>query len=43
MKMRAAVLEEFGKPLVIQELDLAPAVERGLPHHVVRVVVCGRI
>jgi len=24
MKMRAAVLEEFGKPLVVQELDLAP-------------------
>ena len=24
MKIRAAVLEEFGKPLVVQELDLAP-------------------
>lgn len=24
MKMRAAVLEEFGKPLVVQDLDLAP-------------------
>ncbi len=24
MKMRAAVLEEFGKPLVIQDVDLAP-------------------
>ena len=24
MKIRAAVLEEFGKPLVVQEVDLAP-------------------
>ena len=38
MKMRAAVLEEFGKPLVVQELDLAE------PRHgevLVRLEACG--
>jgi S-(hydroxymethyl)glutathione dehydrogenase/alcohol dehydrogenase len=38
MRMRAAVLEEFGQPLVVQELDL------GEPRHgevLVRLVACG--
>jgi S-(hydroxymethyl)glutathione dehydrogenase/alcohol dehydrogenase len=38
MRMRAAVLEEFGQPLVVQELDLAE------PRHgevLVRLVACG--
>ncbi|MGZ4402575.1 MAG: alcohol dehydrogenase catalytic domain-containing protein [Gaiellaceae bacterium] len=38
MKVRAAVLEEFGRPLVVQELDLAE------PKHgevLVRLVACG--
>ena len=38
MKMRAAVLEEFGAPLVVQEVDLAdPAAGEVL----VRLVACG--
>jgi S-(hydroxymethyl)glutathione dehydrogenase / alcohol dehydrogenase len=38
MRMRAAVLEEFGKPLVIQEVDLAePKAGEGL----VRLEACG--
>ncbi len=38
MKIRAALLEEFGKPLVVQELDLAePAPGEAL----VRLVACG--
>jgi S-(hydroxymethyl)glutathione dehydrogenase/alcohol dehydrogenase len=38
MKMRAAVLEEFGKPLAVQELDLAePRANEAL----VRLVACG--
>ncbi|MCI0637272.1 MAG: alcohol dehydrogenase catalytic domain-containing protein, partial [Actinobacteria bacterium] len=38
MKIRAAVLEEFGQPLVVQELDLAePAAGEAL----VRLVACG--
>src|SRR6478609_9589986 len=38
MRMRAAVLEEFGKPLVVQEVDLAdPAPGEVL----VRLVACG--
>ena len=38
MKVRAAVLEEFGEPLVVQELELAePAVGEAL----VRLVACG--
>jgi S-(hydroxymethyl)glutathione dehydrogenase / alcohol dehydrogenase len=38
MKIRAAVLEEFGKPLVVQELDLA---EPGPGEVLVRLVACG--
>jgi S-(hydroxymethyl)glutathione dehydrogenase/alcohol dehydrogenase len=38
MKIRAAVLEEFGKPLVVQELDLAPP-RRG--EALVKVHACG--
>ncbi len=38
MKIRAAVLEEFGKPLVVQELDLAPP-KRG--EALVRIHACG--
>src|SRR6188508_587403 len=38
MKMRAAVLEEFGEPLVIQELDLEDPAER---EALVRLVACG--
>jgi S-(hydroxymethyl)glutathione dehydrogenase/alcohol dehydrogenase len=38
MKIRAAVLEEFGKPLVVQELDLAPP-SRG--EALVKVHACG--
>ncbi|MBA2765319.1 MAG: alcohol dehydrogenase catalytic domain-containing protein [Thermoleophilaceae bacterium] len=38
MKIRAAVLEEFGAPLVVQELDLA---EPGPGEVLVRVVACG--
>src|SRR5690348_843936 len=38
MKMRAAVLEEFGKPLVVQEIDLA---EPGAGEVLVRLVACG--
>ena len=38
MKMRAAVLEEFGKPLVVQELDLA---DPGPGEVLVRLVACG--
>jgi S-(hydroxymethyl)glutathione dehydrogenase/alcohol dehydrogenase len=38
MKMRAAVLEEFGKPLVVQELDIAPP-RRG--EVLVRIRACG--
>lgn len=38
MKIRAAVLEEFGKPLVVQEVDLAPP-KRG--EALVRVHACG--
>ena len=38
MKMRAAVLEEFGEPLVVQELELTDP----QPHEVlVRLVACG--
>src|SRR6476660_4549524 len=38
MRMRAAVLEEFGAPLVVQEIDLAdPAAGEVL----VRLVACG--
>jgi S-(hydroxymethyl)glutathione dehydrogenase / alcohol dehydrogenase len=38
MKIRAAVLEEFGKPLVVQELDLA---EPKAGEVLVRLVACG--
>ncbi len=38
MQIRAAVLEEFGKPLVIQELELA---EPGPGEVLVRLVACG--
>ena len=38
MKIRAAVLEEFGKPLVVQEVDLA---EPGPGEALVRLVACG--
>ena len=38
MKMRAAVLEEFGKPLVVQELDLDDPAEG---EALVRLVACG--
>ena len=38
MKMRAAVLEEFGKPLVVQEVELA---EPGPGEVLVRLVACG--
>lgn len=38
MKIRGAVLEEFGKPLVVQELDLA---EPGPGEVLVRLVACG--
>jgi len=38
MKIRAAVLEEFGEPLVTQELDLAEAREGEV---LVRLVACG--
>jgi len=38
MKIRAAVLEEFGKPLVVQELDLA---EPRAGEVLVRLVACG--
>jgi S-(hydroxymethyl)glutathione dehydrogenase/alcohol dehydrogenase len=38
MKMRAAVLEEFGEPLVVQELDLQ---EPGKREALVRLVACG--
>ncbi len=38
MRMRAAVLEEFGQPLVVQELDLAEPAEGEV---LVRLVACG--
>ncbi|MCA8956782.1 MAG: alcohol dehydrogenase catalytic domain-containing protein, partial [Planctomycetes bacterium] len=38
MKMRAAVLEQFGKPLVVQEVDLAPPRDGEV---LVRVQACG--
>jgi len=38
MKIRAAVLEEFGQPLVVQEIDLA---EPGPGEVLVRLVACG--
>ncbi|HJS50108.1 MAG TPA: alcohol dehydrogenase catalytic domain-containing protein [Gaiellaceae bacterium] len=38
MKIRAAVLEEFGRPLVVQELDLA---EPKAGEALVRLVACG--
>ena len=38
MKMGAAVLEEFGKPLVVQEIDLAPP-RRG--EVLIKVHACG--
>ncbi len=38
MRMRAAVLEEFGQPLVVQELELADPGEREV---LVRLVACG--
>lgn len=38
MKIRAAVLEEFGSPLVVQEVDLA---EPGAGEVLVRLVACG--
>jgi S-(hydroxymethyl)glutathione dehydrogenase/alcohol dehydrogenase len=38
MKMRAAVLEEFGKPLVVQDVDLA---EPKSGEALVRLVACG--
>jgi S-(hydroxymethyl)glutathione dehydrogenase/alcohol dehydrogenase len=38
MKIRAAVLEEFGQPLVVQELDLAEPKEREV---LVRLAACG--
>jgi S-(hydroxymethyl)glutathione dehydrogenase / alcohol dehydrogenase len=38
MKMRAAVLEEFAEPLVVQEVELA---EPGPNEVLVRLVACG--
>ena len=38
MKIRAAVLEEFGKPLEVQEIDLA---EPKAGEALVRLVACG--
>jgi S-(hydroxymethyl)glutathione dehydrogenase / alcohol dehydrogenase len=38
MKIRAAVLEEFGAPLVVQEIDLA---EPKAGEVLVRLVACG--
>ena len=38
MKIRAAVLEEFGKPLVVREVDLA---EPKAGEVLVRLVACG--
>ena len=38
MRMKAAVLEEFGKPLVVQDVDLA---EPKAGEVLVRVVACG--
>ncbi len=38
MRMRAAVLEEFGQPLVVQELDLD---EPKSGEVLVRLVACG--
>src|SRR6195952_5342053 len=38
MRMRAAVLEEFGRPLVVQELDLA---EPKAGEVLVRLAACG--
>ena len=38
MKIRAAVLEEFGQPLVVQEIDLA---EPKAGEVLVRLVACG--
>ena len=38
MKMRAAVLEEFAKPLVVQELDLAPPKQGEV---LVKIEACG--
>jgi S-(hydroxymethyl)glutathione dehydrogenase/alcohol dehydrogenase len=38
VKIRAAVLEEFGRPLEVQELDLAEPAEREV---LVRLVACG--
>ena len=38
MRMRAAVLEEFGQPLVVQEVDLA---EPRAGEVLVRLVACG--
>ena len=38
MKIRAAVLEEFGSPLVVQEVELA---EPGPGEVLVRLVACG--
>ncbi len=38
MRMRAAVLEEFGEPLVVQELELTDPAER---EALVRLVACG--
>jgi S-(hydroxymethyl)glutathione dehydrogenase/alcohol dehydrogenase len=38
MKIRAAVLEEFGRPLVVQQVDLA---EPGAGEVLVRLVACG--
>ena len=38
MKIRAAVLDEFGSPLVVQEVDLA---DPGPGEVLVRLVACG--
>ena len=38
MKIRAAVLEEFGQPLVVQEVDLAEPKDREV---LVRLAACG--
>jgi S-(hydroxymethyl)glutathione dehydrogenase/alcohol dehydrogenase len=38
MKMRAAVLEDFGQPLVVQEIELADPKSREV---LVRLVACG--
>ena len=38
MRMRAAVLEEFGKPLVVQEVELE---DPGAGEVLVRLVACG--